>query len=93
MRPIGELSICPLCFTRYPLSVVNAVMSICPECDSEGISIDLVSFDEFLRDYSMTELQTILTKWGAATGFYESYKASKRRRIEDVIKDKAATIA
>jgi hypothetical protein len=93
MQPHGDRSICPVCFTQYPLAKAVSEFPTCPECESEAISIDLEPFEAFLARHSLQNLQDTLAKWNEAAGFLESYKESKRKRIESVIAAKSETVA
>jgi hypothetical protein len=87
----NDSSICPVCFTLYPIAAARSQNPTCPDCGSEAIEVDLEPLTTFLERHCEAELREKLSKWNAATGFYESYKEAKRKRIEVAIAAKTAT--
>jgi len=90
MARTDEKSICPVCFTIWPIEQARKGYGTCPDCDSEAIGIELVPLDQFLKDETVESLRELLAKWEKAEGFYESYKQAKSKRIEAVIKMREA---
>ena len=77
--------ICPVCFALYRSSSVGDDWPMCPDCESEAISVEVEPLADFLARHSPAELQQIADEWHAATGYRESYKQTKLQRIEQVL--------
>jgi hypothetical protein len=90
---MNDKSVCPTCFSLFPLSFASLVPSTCPDCDSEAMSVDLTPLEDFIASHSLEELRNILAKWSAVTGFRDSYKLAKTKRIEIVIELKSREMA
>jgi hypothetical protein len=93
MARTDEKSICPLCFNIWPIEYARKGYGECPDCGSEAIGVDLVPLNQFLKDETLESLRALLAKWDKATGFYESYKQAKRKRIEAVIRMKESDVS
>ena len=77
--------ICPICFKTHPIAMARAQYRECPDCGSEAIGVDLVPLSEYLAGHTLEALQEQREQWAIVTGFYESYKADKLKRIDHVI--------
>ena len=77
--------ICPVCFALYPSSSVGDDWPMCPDCESEAISVEVEPIADFLARHSPAELQQIADEWDAATDSRESYKQTKQKRIARAI--------
>jgi hypothetical protein len=78
--------ICSICFQSFHPSAVDAQRPSCPHCDSEAIDTEVIPLRRFLGETSLQDLVELERTWSEATGFYESYKQAKLKRIQRVVK-------
>jgi len=55
--------ICPFCFATFPPGVLEDDLPVCRECNPAGRMIEAEPLEEFLINYSKTDLETVRKSW------------------------------
>jgi len=80
-NPIGEETVCPLCFEQFPAGTVSADYPSCPDCSSEGMDFGVEPLQRFLASKTLEDLDEIAARWQAAEGFLPQHKVHKANNI------------
>jgi hypothetical protein len=89
-NPLPVETVCPVCFTQFPVGTMPADWPICPDCSSEGMDIGVEPLEVFLASKTLEDLDEIAYRWEAAEGFLPQYKSLKASNIAHLRARKAA---
>lgn len=88
--PLPVETVCPACFTLFPIGEMPAAWPMCPDCSSEGMDLEVEPLDAFLESRTLEDIDQIAARWDAAEGFLPQYKTLKASNIAQVRARKAA---
>ena len=80
-NPIEGETVCPVCACIFPPKSVSSDYPFCPDCSSEGMDLEVILLERFLKSTSVSELDEMLARWEVVDGFRPEYKQLKSDRL------------
>ena len=80
-NPLPVETVCPVCFSQFPVGTMPADWPMCPDCSSEGMDLGVEPLEVFLASKTLEDLDEIAHQWDAAEGFLPRYKSLKASKI------------
>ena len=75
-NPLPVETVCPVCFTQFPVGTMPADWPMCPDCSSEGMDLGVEPLEAFLASKTLEDLDEI----GRCVRGYENGGTSQGRK-------------
>jgi hypothetical protein len=85
---LQDETICPGCLARYLPNTILVEYPFCPDCSSEAMDIDVVSYREFVDAHPLAEFEEMKRQWDVREGLVPKFKELVSKRINELIREK-----